>query len=240
MFSGHKVYTPSSPGVLIAKKALLSTLPLFDIGGGAVSDVNTETFELRDSPHKEQAGTPSIVGVIALANTLKVLNGIGVMSITEHTENIANYSFEQLSTIPGISIYGDSNLPRIGAISFNVANIDHGLLAAILSDYYAIAVRNACFCAEPYVRSLLKFELWDLDLDGIPEDQIANYINRKRGMVRASFALYTTHEDIDYLVKSIREIILKINDLVSQYKVNSDGDYYHDSFAPEWREFFNP
>lgn len=240
VFSGHKVYTPSSPGVLIAQKELLRTLPPFDIGGGAVSDVSTEGYELLDSSDRQQAGTPNIVGVIALANTLKVLKNIGYRSISTHSNAIASYALEQLSTIEGISIYGDTSLPRSGAISFNIADIDHGLLAAILSDYYAIAVRNACFCAHPYVRSLLKYELWDLDLDGLPEDQIENYINRKRGMVRASFALHTTREDIDYLVNSIVDIINNIKVLRSKYSVNYDGDYAHDSFAPEWRKFFDP
>jgi cysteine desulfurase/selenocysteine lyase len=240
VFSGHKVYTPSSPGVLIAKKTILSALPLFDIGGGSVKQVSTESFELLDSPYKEQAGTPNIVGVIALASTLKVLSDMGFKCITQHSQEIAEYAMKRLATVPEISVYGDLALPRAAAISFNIADIDHGLVAVILSDYYAIAVRNACFCAHPYVRSLLKRELWDLDLDGIPEDQLENYINRKRGMVRASFALYTTREDIDYLVKSLEYIIINIKDLNDNYKVNSDGDYIHKSFTPRWREFFNP
>ncbi|MBT5031579.1 MAG: aminotransferase class V-fold PLP-dependent enzyme, partial [Proteobacteria bacterium] len=240
VFSGHKVYTPAAPGVLIAKKELMNALPLADIGGGAVKSVSTSDYELLENPYREQAGTPNIVGVIALANTLKLLNNIGFSAISKHAKNIAKYALDQLLEIDQISVYGDTHLERTGAISFNIKGIDHGLLAVILSDYFGVAVRNSCFCAHPYVRSLLKRELWNLDLDGIPDDQQENYINRKRGMVRASFSLYTSLEDIDYFIKSLKEIVINYKSLRNNYNVLPDGDYEHKTFKPDWREFYNP
>ena len=240
VFSGHKVYTPTAPGVLIAKKELMNALPLSDIGGGAVKSVSAFDYELLENPYREQAGTPNIVGVIALANTLKLLNDIGFSAISQHARNIAKYALGQLLNIDRVIVYGDTHLVRTGAISFNIEGIDHGLVAAILSDYFGVAVRNSCFCAHPYVRSLLTRELWDLDLDGIPDDQQESYINRKRGMVRASFSLYTTLEDIDYFIKSLKEIIINYKSLRGNYNVSPDGDYEHKTFKLVWREFFNP
>ena len=192
IFSGHKVYTPMAPGVLIAKQSLLKPLSGQDLGGGSVSDVNFHDYNLFERfPDREQAGTPNIVGATALAHVFKSLACYGFQTIEEHALKLTKQLISGLTKITGISIYGDTSLNRIGAVSFNHSDIDHGLFAAILNDYFAIAVRNECFCAHPYVSTLLKEELWSLDLDDISDDEQEAYINRKRGMVRACL-LYTS------------------------------------------------
>ena len=236
IFSGHKVYTPMAPGVLIGKRQLLSTLDGQDLGGGSVSDVSFYDYNLFERfPDREQSGTPNIIGAIALANVIKKLNEIGFDNIQAHSIELTKQLINGLSKIDGISIYGDKTLARIGAVSFNHKDIDHGLLAAILNDYFAIAVRNECFCAHPYVSSLLKEELWSLDIDNIPEEEQEVHINRKRGMVRASVSLYTSKSDIKTLLLAIENIINNISDYRSQYIANDNGTYQHKKFKLDWR-----
>lgn len=236
VFSGHKVYTPGSPGVLVARKSLLDGLPGQDLGGGSVETVSYFDYQMLSTyPQKEESGTPNIVGAIALASVLNELQDYGFEQIKKHDEGLTEELIKLLTAIPQLSIYADKSLPRTGAIAFNVAGIDHGLLAAILNDYYAIAVRNECFCAHPYVSSLIKETLWELDLSDIPEQQQEAYINRKRGMVRASISLYNTTEDVRVLAKAIKEIIASIKTYVPLYKVNNDGSYQHTEFKLDWR-----
>ena len=236
IFSGHKVYTPMAPGVLVAKRQLLSTLSGQDLGGGSVSDVSFYDYNLFEKfPDREQSGTPNIVGSVALANVLKTLDEIGFGNIYNHSIQLTKQLMGGLSKIDGISVYGDKTLARVGAVSFNHNEIDHGLLAAILNDYFAIAVRNECFCAHPYVSSLLKEELWSLDIENIPEEEQEVYINRKRGMVRASVSLYTNKQDIEALLIAIENILNNINHYQSQYIANNDGTYQHKTFKLNWQ-----
>lgn len=236
VFSGHKVYTPMSPGVLIAKKSVLADLSGQDLGGGSVASVSYFDFQfLSDYPEKEQSGTPNIVGAVALARVLKSLSDYGFDTIEAHASKLMQHLIDGLKSINGVRIYGDPELARIGALAFNHSEIDHGLLAAILNDYYAIAVRNECFCAHPYVSSLLKEELWELDLDGVPEDQQESLLNRKRGMVRASISLYNSISDIERLLTAIKDIGEQISRYQPLYSAQPDGSYTHNSFELDWQ-----
>jgi len=237
VFSGHKVYCPMAPGVLIGKRSALRKLNEQDLGGGSVSTVSYYDHQLLDNyPSREQSGTPNIVGAIALAKVLEQLNKLGFEKIESHALTLSKQLIEGLGKIKKVRIYGDLKEPRIGAIAFNHEDIDHGLFAAILNDYFAIAVRNECFCAHPYVSDLLKEQLWQLDLSDIDEDQQESFINLKRGMVRASISLYTKASDIDYLLQSMTEIIDNIEQYKTHYSPQADGSYRHDSFQVDWKD----
>lgn len=236
IFSGHKVYCPTAPGVLVANKAILQTLKGHDLGGGSVADVSYYDFQLlTEYPQKEQAGTPNIVGAVALASVLQKLAAIGQQRIEQHSRAMIDELFTALCSLPHIKVYGDHTAPRIGALSFNHELIDHGLLAAILNDYYAIAVRNECFCAHPYVSSLIKEELWELDLSGIERAEQQAFINRKRGMVRASMSLYNSSADIERLIAALVDIDKNIEEYRDCYRPLEDGNYQHHSFRLDWR-----
>ena len=235
MFSGHKVYSPTSPGVLIGKRELLRTLPEQDLGGGSVSTVSPFDHELVDSfPDREQSGTPNIIGAITLAKVMQALASNGFDNIERHSIELTHKLISELSNIDGMHVYGDLSLPRVGAVAFNHKDIDHGLFAAILNDYFAIAVRNECFCAHPYVSHLLKEQLWELDLSDVDEDKQESYINLKRGMVRASVSLYTKESDIDFLVDTIKSIIKDLDYYHNQYDAHSNGSYTHKTFNLDW------
>jgi cysteine desulfurase/selenocysteine lyase len=241
VFSGHKVYTPGAPGILVANKLLLHSLPQPDLGGGMVKEVSFDDYQvLPDFPDREQAGTPNIVGLIALASSLDTLSRLGMEAVSAHTRDLTAYLIGRLGELSFINVYGAPDVDRVGATAFNINGVDHGLVAAILSDYFAIAVRNECFCAHPYVREMLKQELWETELEGIaPEDQ-ERYINLKRGMVRASFGLYNTREDIDSLIAALQDIHGRIDEFAQHYEPRDDGSYCHKTFAPDWRNFFDP
>ena len=236
-FSGHKLYCPASPGVLVAKKSILQQLSGQDLGGGSVEAVSYFDFQLlADYPEREQSGTPNIVGAIALAAVMSELDQFGFDNIADHDRALMRELYEAMSTLPRITLYGAENAERVGALAFNHEDIDHGLLAAILNDYYAIAVRNECFCAHPYVSSMMKQTLWQLDLDDIPNDRQQAYINRKRGMVRASLSLYNSTEDIEALIAALTEIGHRYSSLLDQYEPLDDGSWIHKEFKLDWRE----
>lgn len=237
VFSGHKVYTPMAPGVTIAKKDVLTGLSGQDLGGGSVSTVSFYDYQLlNEYPDKEQSGTPNIVGGFALAKVLESLTNFGFEKIEHHDQSLMELLVSGLSKLSNIQVYGEQTLQRTGAVAFNHANIDHGLFAAILNDYFAIAVRNECFCAHPYVSSLIKEELWQLDLSGIAENEQEAYINQKRGMVRASISLYNTENDVLCLLKAIEKITTDIDELKPLYTAQPDGSYVHNTYRLDWRE----
>jgi cysteine desulfurase/selenocysteine lyase len=243
VFSGHKVYTPMAPGVLVAKRELLKNLQGQDLGGGSVSRVSFYDFELaNDETTKEESGTPNIVGAIALAAVMDELmhyghsefNGLEAIKAKESALMLD--LFNGLNSLQDLTIYGDHCSPRTGALAFNHSKLDHGLFAAILNDYFAIAVRNECFCAHPYVSSLLKDELWQLDLANIPEDQQEKFINSKRGMVRASLSLYNTPLDVARLIAAIAEISSNLEHYTQHYQADDDGAYSHMSYQLDWKK----
>ena len=246
IFSGHKVYAGAAPGVLIAKQSLLAKHPSDEMGGGIVETVAylDEVFT-NDFPTRELPGTKNVLGAYALGNVMKTLENIGFDNIQIHSEKLWQYAFKTLNGLKNnkgealINIYAKSKSSRLGALAFNLKNIDHGLVAAILSDYYGIAVRNECFCAHPYVSSLLKDELWELDLDQIPDEDHEALINRKRGMLRASFSLYNNQNDIDQLAIALKDIANNIDDFTTEYIPQLKGDYVHKQFKVKPEDYLS-
>lgn len=237
VFSGHKLYTPGAPGVMIAKRHLLNEMSQQDLGGGSVVDVSFVDYVLHsDSTIKEESGTPNIIGSVALAATIEAIQELGQATILDRENGLMQSLIAGINKIGGFTIYGDPKLPRTAALAFNHVDIEHGLLAAILNDYFCIAVRNKCFCAHPYVSSLLKTELWQIDLSDIEESEQEAVVNSRRGMVRASLSAYTRQSDIDILLDGLAAIVKDIDHYRPHYKLNSDGSFSHDSFEINWRD----
>ena len=233
VFSGHKTYVPGSPGVVVCRKDILMSIEPEEVGGGMVDRVFVDRYEVtKKFPDREEAGTPNISGAIGLAAVLEVLDKAGMDIIHNEETDLINYALIELKKIPEIHIYGETDIdlcPRAGSISFNVIGVDHGLTAAILNDYFNIAVRNECFCAHPYVKEMIIDDLLDLTSE-LGEDNFEEEVFLKSGMVRASVGLYNTQEDIDTLVSALKEIISNTDELCSHYKADSLGNYFHSSF----------
>ena len=242
VFSGHKIYAPGSPGVVIAKKSLLNKISPSELGGGMVDDVSLEEYiPTINLPDREEAGTPNIVGAITLGAVLDLLIQVGMDNVREKEISLIDYTWNKLTLLEGVTVYGPNpaEVPRTGTISFNIDGFDHGLAAAALNDYYNIQLRNGCFCAHPYVRELLKRELWEIDLD--PDDtNIETLIERKRGMVRASFGLYTTIDDLKKLILAVSDLINRREEILGLYEPFGKNGYRHKYFAPSAKDIFNP
>ncbi len=242
IFSGHKIYAPGSPGAVIARTALLETMPPCELGGGMVTDVYLEQYMMTDElPDREEAGTPNIVGAITLGAVLDVLMRIGMDAIREKEIRMIDMLWDQLSAIDGVNLYGPApaDVPRTGTMTFNLKGFDHGLTAAALNDYHNIQVRNGCFCAHPYVREMLKRELWEMDLDPNALNAEAD-IERKRGMARASLGLYTCEDDLLALVEAIKDLIVRKDEIHAIYHPVGSNGYQHNQYAPDKASIFNP
>lgn len=223
MFSGHKAYAPGSPGVLVMRKDLLAQSMPEEIGGGAVDSVSCHDFTVKPGfPEREQAGTPNVPGAVTLGTALTVLMAIGMERIHVVETALLRSAIARLAQIPSVRQYGPAPaVGRIGCISFNLDGVPHGLTAAVLNDYHGVAVRNGCFCAHPYVASLLEEEFYQLE--GSDEAALEQTLQERRGMVRASFGLYTVEADIDALVAGLEDIVRRGDFFRQAYQAGPDG-----------------
>jgi selenocysteine lyase/cysteine desulfurase len=230
--SGHKIYAPGSPGVIVARKDLFEGLEPQEVGGGIVNRVETGSYEIMDElPEREEAGTPNLPGALRLAATLQLLGRIGMDLIEEDERALTQYALDRFDAIDGLKIYGSHRLEvaeRIGVITFNLDDLPHGLVAAAANDYFGVAMRNACFCAQPFVRQLLgrtgtNGEAASGEECG-PETQ--------PGMVRASLGVYNTEADVDRAVEALTDLANRPDWYRTQYRprLNGSGDWVHRDF----------
>ena len=234
VFSGHKLYAPGSPGVVIARKTLFADLEPDEVGGGMVDTVWLDRYTVSEHfPEREEAGTPNIPGAIGLAAALYALKKVGMDRIAADENQLFEYALGKLAEVPGIVIYGETNpslVHRAGVISFNLADCDHAFCAAVLNDYFNIAVRNECFCAHPYVRDMVMMSLEGV-ADTMSNDELERLAELHRGMVRASFGIYNTMAEVDRLVAALKEIAIRGDELLALYECLPNGDYRHRQFA---------
>ncbi|MCB1769269.1 MAG: aminotransferase class V-fold PLP-dependent enzyme [Candidatus Competibacteraceae bacterium] len=242
-FSGHKLYAPGSPGVLVVRRDLLEGQEPDELGGGMVDDVSLSGYQVTNHfPDREEAGTPNIPGAVQLGAVLNVLQRIGMHRVHASEQRLLRRLLAELSAIPQVRIYGDPNperTPRLGVVSFNLVGLEHGLVAAVLNDYHNVAVRNGCFCAHPYVRELLKPELWELDIDLDTEDT-ETLIKPWQGMVRASLGWYSTDDDIEALLNGINDLLAHSDHYRAQYQGDCDGNFHHRAFKVSAASLFDP
>ena len=243
VFSGHKLYAPGSPGVAVVRRTLLEGCEPDEVGGGMITDVSLSSYQITPRfPDREEAGTPNIIGAVQLGAALNVLQRIGMTRIHAAEQALLRRLLAELSAIPGVQIYGDPDpdcTPRLGVVSFNLAGLEHGLVAAVLNDYHNVAVRNGCFCAHPYVRELLKPELWTLDIDPDVANAAA-LLKPWQGMVRASLGLYTTEDDIAALLAGVRDLAARPDDYRAQYQADAEGHFHHRTFRVPAEALFDP
>ena len=155
--SGHKLYAPFGAGALVARAGLLAERPLLE-GGGAIKWVTLDDVVWADAPERHEAGSPNVVGVIALAAACRRLSELGMERIAEAERSLFARLLQGLESIPGLetlSLWPAGTVDRVGVVAFNLADYRHSLLATVLSAEHAIGVRNGCFCAQPLVMRLL-------------------------------------------------------------------------------------
>ena len=242
VFSGHKTYVPGAPGVVVCRKDILLAIEPEEVGGGMVEDVFVDNYLIKDYfPDREEAGTPNIPGAIGLATAIEILDRIGMDVIYEEEEILVNAALKRMLENPDMVIYGETDVykcTRAGSISFNIKGMHHGLTAAILNDYFNIAVRNECFCAHPYVKELILDDMLDA-IEDMAQDEIESKYKLLAGMVRASFGIYSKMEDVDTLINALSEIANRKEKFSQLYHVDESGNYVHNTFKMELENNFS-
>lgn len=180
-FSGHKIYGPTGVGVLYGKEEWLDRLPPYQGGGEMIESVSFERTVFERLPFKFEAGTPDYVATHGLATALDYVSALGMDNIAAHERELTAYCMEQMQTIPGIRLFGTTP-GKDAVVSFLVGDIHHLDMGTLL-DRLGIAVRTGHHCAQPVMDRL-----------GV------------QGVVRASFALYNTKEEIDALVSGVKRV----------------------------------
>lgn len=213
VFSAHKMYAPFGIGVLVGKKSFLNSFPPDYKGGGTIDMVTHDFVKWTKLPEKEEAGTPNVMGVVALTEGINVLETIKMRNVREYEESLTYYALDKLSKIPQVILYQSVNdaYLRVSIIPFNVEGLDHGQVATILSHEYAIAVRSGCFCAQPYVQSLLNVPREEM------EDRKKGLSKSYPGFVRLSFGIYNTYEEIDFLSEALKAISQRKLKYIKEY-----------------------
>ena len=202
VFSGHKMYAPFGSGVVIVRKEMLEGKRPFLLGGGAVSAVFDDDVYYKESPYKEEAGSPNFLGAMSIVAAMSVLKNIGYEKIEEHENRLKERMISGMKCFKKVYLYGDpEEKERVGVVSFNIEGLSNSEVGRLLQDRRGIAVRTGCFCAHPYVTRLL----------GKTDKERYQYIQQnqesKFGMVRASFGLYNTEEEVDEFLNYMEEII---------------------------------
>lgn len=240
VFSAHKMYAPFGVGVIVADRELFEEGDPQDVGGGVVDIVNLEEAYWTDLPEKEEAGTPDIVGVVALGKAIRLLQSIGWHKIIKHEADLTTYALERLQKIPEVKLYGDTDPNnaenRLGVISMNVGDLPHALTAAILSYEGGIGVRSGCFCAHMYVKTLLNIS--DEDAAVFEKEILKRDRSHVPGTIRMSFGIYNTRDEIDRFVEMIEKIVA--GDYQQNYRLDKEkGEYFPADFEFNFQEYFS-
>ena len=203
VFSAHKMYSPYGGGAVVGLcQEMNQHMPEF-YGGGIVSLVTDDNQYYKDAPTRYEAGSPNYPGVVGLGKAIDILQEVGFDKIEAHEKALNQRLIDGLKKLDNIIIYGDSeNLDdRVGVVTFNFDNINSYVLAKNLSEKGGVATRRGAFCAHPYVWRLM----------GLTDEEIMTFENctdiKTAGMVRISFGIYNTEEEVDQFLAMMPSIM---------------------------------
>ncbi len=179
--SSHKAFGPTGVGVLYGKTDLLEAMPPYQGGGDMIASVTFEKTTYNVLPHKFEAGTPNVAGVIGFGAAIDYLGGVGLDRVAAYEHELLAYGTEALSRIPGLRLIGTAK-EKASVLSFVLDGI-HAHDVGTIVDREGIAIRTGHHCAMPV-----------MDRFGVPATS------------RASLALYNTKEEIDALVAAIYKV----------------------------------
>ena len=179
-FSAHKMFGPTGVGVLYGKEEILNELPPYQGGGEMIKEVSFSGTTYAELPHKFEAGTPNIAGVVAFKAAIDFVSRLGLKNIVEYEDELLQYATTEILKIEGVKIYGTSR-QKTGIISFNIKGIHHYDIGVIV-DKLGVALRTGHHCTQPIMERY-----------NIP------------GTARISFAIYNTKEEIDICINAIKK-----------------------------------
>jgi selenocysteine lyase/cysteine desulfurase len=238
VLSAHKMYAPFGTGALIGPRELfLETAPEYQ-GGGTVDAVTLDEVLWADTPDREEAGSPNVIGAVALAAAANALMDVGMDAIAEHENELVVRALERLARVPGLRIYGETDPHRarekVGVIPFNLEGVPHALAASVLGYEGGIGVRHGCFCAHPYVVHLLGLNAgetatWRAQMARGDKSDMP-------GLVRASFGCYNTTDDVDRLAEMLERLARK--DYRGRYRQLSSGEFVPEDHKDDFTAHF--
>ena len=185
-FSAHKLFGPTGVGVLYGKEEILNVLPPYQGGGEMIKEVSFEKTTYACLPHKFEAGTPNISGVIAFKQAIDFITDLGVSEIAKYEEELLRYATAEVLKIEGLKIYGTA-AHKSAIISFNIEGL-HPYDIGLIVDKMGVAIRTGHHCTQPI-----------MDRFNIP------------GTARISLSVYNTKQEIDVCVKAIKKAKLMLS-----------------------------
>ena len=221
--SGHKMHAPYGAGALIAPRSLFQDGEPMLVGGGAVAAVGLDEVIWAATPDRDEAGSPNVIGVVALDAAVRELTQRGWAGTLRHDRQLVDELDRQLAGVPGLVRYGPVLGPdRLPVVAFNLDGVPHALLASRLSHEFGIGVRSGCFCAHPLLMRLL----------GLDEERTEQYRDRVRrgehqllpGAVRASAGPGTPVEHVVELGRALRHIA-DTPDRAELYELADSGEF---------------
>jgi selenocysteine lyase/cysteine desulfurase len=227
-WSGHKMYAPFGAGVLVGPRSAFTDGDPFLAGGGAVDLVDLDEVVWTTPPDREEAGSPNVVGAVALHAAITELTNVGWPAIIEHDRRLARALRGGLRAIAGVRVLGpELSCDTLPVATFTLEGVPFALVAARLSAEFAIGVRHGCFCAHPYLIRLL----------GLDHDEVARFHKDVRhgdrlsmpGAVRASCGVNTTDEDIHQLLDAVAIIASGAAPPCDYLQDPASGDYFPES-----------
>ncbi len=179
-FSAHKMYGPTGVGVLYGKEDVLNELPPYQGGGEMIKEVSFKKTTYANLPHKFEAGTPNIAGVVAFKAAIDFITELGLSNIAKYEGELLQYATEEVLKIEGLKIYGTVK-NKSGIISFNINEL-HPYDIGMIVDKMGIAIRTGHHCTQPIMERF-----------NIP------------GTARISLAVYNTKEEIDICINALKK-----------------------------------
>lgn len=236
-FSGHKMYAPFGAGVLIGPRSAFESGDPFLAGGGAVDLVGLDEVLWSAPPEREEAGSPNVIGAVALGVAADELCRIGWPAIIAHEAALSTCLRAGLSATDGVTVLGPgsspgSDLAALATAAFTVDGVPHALVAARLSAEFGIGVRHGCFCAHPYLTRIL-----GLSAAGVSQfrnDVLRGDRRSMPGAVRASAGLSTSIADIERFLAALCIIAANEPGPVRYEQDPHSGDFFPVGEGAEW------
>jgi cysteine desulfurase/selenocysteine lyase len=201
--AGHKAYAPFGSSFLFGPRDLLDEAPPYIPAGGTVVYVTEDEAYFKKSPDRHEGGTPNIAGAVALAAALRFLEDAGMDAVREHERQLVEQAMDGLRAVDGVRVLGHPDpARRIGSLSLTIDSVPHELAATVLNREAAIAVRNGCFCAHPYLHRLLGLE----DTTELRERLVAGEDVELPGAIRPSFGIFNEEAEVVELLRMVRVI----------------------------------
>lgn len=229
-FSGHKMYAPFGAGALIGPRERFTEGDPFLAGGGAVDLVDLDEVVWTRPPDREEAGSPNVLGAVALAAAIGELRRIGWPAIAAHDRTLSRRLREGLRAIPDVRVLGPgTDHDLLPVVTFVADGLPHALLAARLSAEFAVGVRHGCFCAHPYLIRLLG--LGQEDLERFRSDARQHDRHSLPGAVRASAGLSTRPDELERFLDAVAAVVS--TDPPVPYVLDPlTGDYHPEGAEP--------